>query len=74
MPHIPLPLGHSADTNEATMDPSPENAACWHDQYRPREILEEGSRGRDALEGEEPPPPPNSRAPSHGKCQLKWHL
>ena len=20
------------------MDPSPENAPCWHDQYRPREI------------------------------------
>ena len=22
------------------MDPSPENAPCWHDQYRPREILD----------------------------------
>ena len=22
------------------MDPSPENAPCWHDQYRPREICQ----------------------------------
>ena len=26
IPHIPLPFGHSVDTNEATMDPTPENS------------------------------------------------
>ena len=38
IPHIPLPLGHSVVTNEATMAPTPENAPCWHDWHRPREI------------------------------------
>ena len=38
IPHIPLPFGHSVDTNEATMDPTPEDTPCWQDQYHPREI------------------------------------
>ena len=32
------PLGHSAGTNEATTAPTPENAPCWHEITRPREI------------------------------------
>ena len=32
------PLGHSAGTNEATKAPTPENAPCWHQTRRPREI------------------------------------
>ena len=38
IPHIPLPPGHSAGTNEATMAPTPENPPCWQDPHRPREI------------------------------------
>ena len=30
IPHIPPPLGHSADTNEATMAPTPKTPASWH--------------------------------------------
>ena len=38
MPHIPPPTGHSAGTNETTKAPTPENAPCWHETARPREI------------------------------------
>ena len=45
IPHIPPPLGHSAGTNEATTAPTPENAACWHEITRPREICTGGAKG-----------------------------
>ena len=34
-----LSTGHSVDTNEATMSPTPENLPCWHNWHRPREIF-----------------------------------
>ena len=37
-PTYPPPSGHSAGTNQATMATTPENAPCWHDPHRPREI------------------------------------
>ena len=40
MPHIPPPTGHSAGTKETTKAPTPENAPCWHETVRPREICE----------------------------------
>ena len=39
----PLFLVVSAGTNEATMAPTPENAPCWHQVRRPREIYHEGT-------------------------------
>ena len=38
--HIPLPMGHSVDTNEAIMASTPENTPCWHVSERPREICD----------------------------------
>ena len=38
IPHIPLPTGHSVDTNEATMAPTLETPQSWQVQQRPREI------------------------------------
>ena len=37
-PPPPPQTGHAAVTKEATMAPTPENAACWRTRYRPRAI------------------------------------
>ena len=37
-PGVQGSLGHSVGTNEATMAPTPENAPCWQEITRPREI------------------------------------
>ena len=63
MPHIPPPppTGHSAGTNETTKAPTPENAPCWHETVRPREICVHIWRGRSAVHGpcdRTPSPPP----------------
>ena len=38
IPHIPLPTGHSVDTNEATTAPTLENPQSWQEIRCPREI------------------------------------
>ena len=48
-PHTPPPLGNSAGTNEATKAPTPENAPCWHEIMRPREICVTGRKVQRAL-------------------------
>ena len=39
VPYVPLPEGHSLDTNEATKAATPQNAQSWHNRYRCRGIL-----------------------------------
>ena len=77
IPHITLPLGHSVDTNEATMDLTPENAPCWHDRYRPREICNMTQRKIARVQTGSPikglplsTPPPSSRLRKKGGVLL----